>query len=251
MFSEVSRRLAKEGFLVATAELSGNPGQPDSTAGKFSVAEHLQDYREIVNFLRQHPGVDPNRMVLHGHSYSAFMVAHELMTLKPAVAVLQAPVIYPEAWLDTPRREFPSREFRDFRYSRHLPGEDPTLAAVKRFTDGRTKGHMLLITHEFDEYVAPNITNSFKRSANSMRSRVAEIPDAQHMPEFAEWDRMAGRLTREVSRSLSVAVADRATVRSRVRDAAKSTQVALTVTRPQTPQVAVLGRAVAQEPIAM
>lgn len=107
--------LAEQGYLVFTLDGRGS----DHRGKKFEQAIHrqlgtveIEDQLSGVDWLKQQPYVDPNRMAIHGWSFGGFMTTN-LMLRTPGtfkVGVAGGPVIdwklyevmYTERYMDTP-----------------------------------------------------------------------------------------------------------------------------------------------------
>lgn len=90
--------LTRRGYHVMTLNLRGYPGSgvPEDPAG-FNLTALTNDVRAALQTLRTLPGVDPQRLVLFGHSYGAGLV---LPTLAAEPELWRAVVHGPSIWVE-------------------------------------------------------------------------------------------------------------------------------------------------------
>jgi pimeloyl-ACP methyl ester carboxylesterase len=97
MFGMIADHLARRGLAVLRTDARGygaSTGPPDWE--QYTTADRVEDNRAILAFLRRQPGIDPDRIVLAGHSEGAMIAAALAASGElPALSVLLSPSALP------------------------------------------------------------------------------------------------------------------------------------------------------------
>lgn len=99
MFAMIAHHLASQGMAVLRTDARGYGAStgPDNWE-LYTTLDRIVDNRAVLSFLRQQEGIDPNRIILLGHSEGAMIAASLAASgTKPALTILLATSARPGA----------------------------------------------------------------------------------------------------------------------------------------------------------
>jgi len=177
-YNELARTLREIGYHTLQLSLRGHEGS-DGDLRAVTQVEHVEDIHAAFEWLAERPEVDIDRLGVVAASYGAYNVARlapQLQSVK--LMALRAPALYPDivstnqpvvAMVEDPGRSEWRSKIRGL-------SESSALKGIAEFS-----GDLLIVWSGNDEYLPPQVLQSYTSAATHADQKVHAIMDAGHV----------------------------------------------------------------------
>jgi uncharacterized protein len=179
----LAKRLRPLGYAGLTFNLRGH-ARTRRQRDTVTRADNLRDLLAAYDFLVEQPAVDPERIVVAGSSYGAYLAVLLTADRKVRALALQAPAIYKDRDFDRPKTALNlDGDLPAYRRTPLTPDDNLALRNAARFA-----GDVLLVESEHDT-VIPHRTVDNYRAAFTAAASVSHrlLAHADHGLSRREW----------------------------------------------------------------